>query len=68
MSAADYEPATDPEYERWLAKLAKECRCEPCCNSVPCDGLCAGGFCDFFACRCGENGGGDYPDYEDDEP
>lgn len=61
---SDYERACDPEYEKWLVRLAKECRCAQCCNDVPCGGLQQGGFCDTMFCRCGDDGC--YDELDDD--
>jgi len=30
----------------------KYCSCCPDCKPHPCDGVCAGGFCDSLECEC----------------
>jgi hypothetical protein len=64
--STNYEYAADPEYEKWLVRLANECKCAPCCNDVPCGGLQQGGFCDTFVCRCGTCSGYDGEDDDND--
>jgi len=41
------------EYQKWLDEMEKDCTCCPICSEVPCDGVCAGGFCDEM-CTCNE--------------
>lgn len=49
--AAGYEtPQDDPEYQKMVEELAKQCTCQPQ-HLRPCDGLMAGGLCDELDLR-----------------
>lgn len=51
-----------------LARMAKHCRCCPCCQNPPCGGCMAGGMCDEQGCiweRDGDDDAG--PAYNDNE-
>ena len=59
----------DPNYEAWLAALAKDCDCCVCCWEKPCGGCQQGGICDAMPCSREDDREHDYPDWdrEDEE-
>lgn len=52
-----------PEYQEFVARLAKHCRCV----NGPCDGVLAGGQCDGFDEEWAESRRTSFWDDEDDE-
>lgn len=46
MSVSDQPP---PEF---YDEMARACKCCSICTNTPCDGVCAGGVCDMWTCRC----------------
>jgi len=69
MSSTTEKETQDPfeskEYQQFVESLAQECRCAPCCQSTPCDGLLAGGPCDSMRCDCSQGFDADEEDRED---
>lgn len=51
--STEHKSAYDPDYERFLTRLADECYCCERCYSVPCASLQAGGSCEQW-CTCEE--------------
>lgn len=41
--------------QEWLSGLARECKCCPNCQALPCGGCQQGAPCDAMPCRCGES-------------
>lgn len=48
MGSDDTDVLPPPEF---YEEMAKDCRCCPVCEQVPCDTVCAGGVC-LSWCRC----------------
>ena len=47
------EEVIDESYQEFIDSMSQHCHCCPICQSVPCDGVLAGGFCDDI-CNCDE--------------
>jgi len=62
MVTDNNDPASPPL--EVVEALIKHCRCAPCCQTHPCDGVMAGGMCDEAECWCD---GDCYADDSDDE-